>query len=247
LNINEESQKKIWKYDLKNEAIAAAVAGMFPVTNLDQRCITFTIHLQDRARHETLCQNLFDTIELFMENLGRKRKSASYSGLASFIDVNGSKFGGFDRDPSQIHCHGCIFIPHGIDSEQIISLINNMTTSLWGKFDLVKSAPNAIHFSIFDRNRSEATISDWISYAQKEECRIQSEGSFGFFLPFDVRHTYGEKVAAQMEHKRDLVLGMLQGHESFKIFRKPRNEPSKSNFYNGLHDVSSSGFHQDLV
>jgi hypothetical protein len=221
LNINEESQKIIWKYDLKNEAIAAAVAGMFPITNLDQRCITFTIHLHNRTQHEALCRILFDTIEVFMKNLDLKQKSASYSGLASFIDVNGSKFGGFDRDPSQIHCHGCIFIPYGIDSEQIISLINNLTTSLWGRSDLVKTTQNAVHFAVFDRNRSDATILDWISYAQKEECRVESEESFGFYLPFDIRHTYGEKVAAQMEAKRAFVLGMLQGRQNFKIFRKP--------------------------
>lgn len=227
MNMHNGIHKKFFKkYDLIDEALAAATAGMHPVTAVDQRCITFTIHLTSAARHEPLCRTLFGTTETFFNRLGVKRRSASHTGLLSFIDVNGSKFTGADRDESQVHCHGAIFIPHGISKQDCDKLIKLLASEARHATDrgalITKQRHDAVQFTMFDRNRSDASLKNWIAYAQKEEVRVGTVGTFGVFLPFDMRQQYGQVVASMIKGKRDKTLATLEGPESFKIFRKPK-------------------------
>ena len=221
------------KYDLIDEALAAATAGMHPVTAVDQRCITFTIHLTSAARHEPLCRTLFDTTEVFFTNLGVKRRSASHTGLLSFIDVNGSKFTGADRDTSQVHCHGAIFIPHGIskkDCDKLIKLLASRARHATDQGALIaKPCREAVQFTMFNRNRADASLKNWIAYAQKEEARVGTAGTFGVFLPFDMRQQYGQVVASMIEGKRDKTLATLEGPDSFKTFRRSKPPLSDPN------------------
>ncbi|MFC0339955.1 hypothetical protein ACFFII_04155 [Paracoccus niistensis] len=227
MNIHNGKHKKTFKkYDLIDEALAAATAGMHPVTAIDTRCITFTIHLTSAARHEPLCRTLFGTTETFFTELGVKRRSASHTGLLSFIDVNGSKFTGAARDESQVHCHGAIFIPHGTSKEDCDSLIKLLASEARDATDkgalIAKPRRDAVQFTMFDRNRPDASLKNWIAYAQKEEVRVRTVGTFGVFLPFDKRNEDGQAVASKIEGKRDKTLAILQGYEGFKVFRYPR-------------------------
>lgn len=220
--INKRKIRSFWKYDLRDESIAAAVAGMSAYTELDRRCIVFTIHLQERKKHDLLCQIIFEKTEKFLVKLGKKRRSASHSGIASFVDVNGSKFGGADRDLNNVHCHGCIFIPHGITDQQVddlvISLILTTKHSL-RCVGVVKTSPNAIHFARFQRKLAGASLKDWVGYCQKDATRLDVEENIGVFLPFDTQESYGLETAKKMARKRDIVLGVLRSSDSFKVFR----------------------------
>lgn len=217
---------KIWKYNLVDEAIAGASSGMFPITGLDQRCIIFTIHLTSVAGHPQLCRTLFDTTESFFTSMGVRRRSASYSGLASFIDVNGSKFSGADRDRRQVHCHGFILIPWNTKQEDVQRLMVQLEwaahqASHNGQF-LVKSMPNAVEYRVFDCTREGADLGSWVAYAQKEAVRINTEGDLGVMLPFDIRGEYGSQTASQIEGKRNKVLGTLRSCDRVKIYRSPK-------------------------
>lgn len=214
--------KRIWKYNLVDEVIAGASSGMFPITGLDKRCIIFTIHLVDMTGHPSLCRTLFDTVESFFANMGLKTRSASYSGIASCIDVNGSKFTGADRDMRQVHCHGFILIPWNIGDENVQRL---MTKLEWAAYQashndrlVVKAMPSAVEFKVFDCSRPDSDLGNWVAYAQKEAVRIDKEGDHVVLLPFDIRSEYGADVADMIEGKRDTVLDALQGHDRFKIY-----------------------------
>lgn len=215
--------KRIWKYHLVDEVLAAASAGMSATTGLDQRCIIFTIHLNSLAGHPPLCRTLFDTAKSYFIEKGIKRRSASYSGLASFIDVNGSKFSGADRDHSQVHCHGFIFIPWNTSPEDTQQLITSLEFSAYqvcqdGQF-AVKSTPDAIEIKLFDPTRKDTDLGSWTEYAQKEAVRIETQGDLMVLLPFDTRTDYGAKVAVQIDGKRQKTLTVLRSKERFKILR----------------------------
>ena len=75
---------------------------------------------------------------------------------------------------------------------------------------------------MFDRNWADASLKNWIAYAQKEEVRVQTVGTFGVFLPFDMRQEYGDATASMIKGKRDKTLTTLEGPDSFKIFRRPK-------------------------
>lgn len=213
--------KRIWKYDLVNEVLAAASAGMSATTGLDQRCIIFTIHLTSEAGHLPLCRALFDTAESYFIKKQLKRRSASYSGLASFIDVNGSKFSGADRDHTQVHCHGSIFIPWNTspdDTKRLITVLEFAACqACYEEQFIVKSNPNAIEFKVFDPSRTDANLDGWTQYAQKDAARIAAQGDRMIFLPFDNRQDYGGRVADQIERKRNITLSVLRGRERFRI------------------------------
>ncbi|MBK4216633.1 hypothetical protein JJJ17_11905 [Paracoccus caeni] len=195
---------------------------MSATTGLDQRCIIFTVHLTSMAVHPPLCRTLFDTAESFFFKKGIKRRSASYTGLASFVDVNGSKYSGADRDRTQVHCHGFIFIPWHTSQEDTQQLITRLEFAahqacLEGQF-VVKNTPDAIEIRVFDSTRTDADLGSWTGYAQKEAVRIATNGDLMFLLPFDTRGDYGAKVAGQIEGKRDKTLNLLRSNERFKIF-----------------------------
>lgn len=213
--------KRIWKYQLVDEVIAAASAGMSATTRLDQRCIIFTIHLSSSAGHPPLCRTLFDTADSYFIEKGVKRRSASHSGLASFIDVNGSKFSGADRDQSQVHCHGFIFIPWNTCREDILQLIAQLEFEARqvrheGR-SVVKSTPDAVEIKMFDPARTDTDLCSWTEYAQKEAVRIATEGDLMVILPFDRRKEYGEKASRQIDGKRQKTLAVLGSKERFKI------------------------------
>lgn len=213
------------RYDLRHQSIAAAAAGMASYSELDKRCITFTIHLDDPARHEPLCRTLFDTIEEFFTNLRSKKPKVSHCGLASFLDVNGSKFSGADRDHRQNHCHGCIFIPHLTNRQEVACLMRIVAATALA-FEGVKIGPNTVHLAVFDRNRATATLVDWIGYAQKEATRFGTVGTFGVFLPFDIRYDLGAIAAKQIIGRRDVILETLGGTEGFKVYLTSRAHAS---------------------
>lgn len=215
--------KRIWKYHLVDEVLAAAASGMSAVTGLDQRCIIFTIHLTSMAGHPPLCRTLFDTAESYFTEKGLKRRSVSYSGLASFIDVNGSKFSGADRDHSQVHCHGCIFIPWNISPEDTQQLMTRLEFAAFQACHddqfVVKNTPHANQMKLFDHSRTDADLGDWTEYAQKEACRIATEGFQAVLLPFDISGEYDEKTALQIDRKAQKILTMLRGKDRLKILR----------------------------
>lgn len=213
--------KKIWKYHLADESLAAASAGMSATTGLDQRCIIFTIHLTSEAGHPPLCRALFDTVETYFIEKKLKRRSASYSGLKSFIDVNGSKFSGADRDKTKAHCHGSIFIPWNTsvnDAKALVTHLEIAACKVWhdGQF-VVKNHPSAVDFKIFDPSRSAANLVTWTEYAQKETTRVTSENVNMIFLPFDIRKNFDAKTSRQIEMKRDKTLQVLRSRERFKV------------------------------
>lgn len=221
--IDKATGKKSCKYELVDEALAAASAGMSATTGLDKRCIIFTIHLAHVSGHTLLCRALFDTAESYFINKPMKRRSASYTGLASFIDVNGSKFSGADRDHTQVHCHGCIFLPWNTSSSEMIELISQLEVAAFqacynGQF-LVKSNRVAIDFKIFDFLRTDSNLKNWTQYCQKETSRIETTGDVMIFLPFDIRTDYGPKVADQIIKKRDKTLALLRSNERFKVLQ----------------------------
>lgn len=150
-----------------------------------------------------------------------KRRSASYSGLVSFIDFNGSKFSGADRDHTQVHCHGSIFIPWNTSPEDVFQLVTKLEraalqASLEGQ-NIVKSHPNSIEFKIFEPSRTDANLVSWTAYAQKETTRIAADGDQMIFLPFDIREDYGARVASQIIGKRDKTLAVLSSGKRFRI------------------------------
>lgn len=221
--IDKITGKKIWKYDLVDEALAAASAGMSATTGLDKRSVIFTIHLTHASNHKPLCQVLFDTAESYFINKSVKRRSASYTGLASFIDVTGSKFSGADRDHTQVHCHGCIFLPWSTSPSETTGLISQLKLVAFQRSRdgqaLVKSSANAIDFRIFDFLRTDANLKIWTQYAQKETARIEATEDGMVFLPFDTRTDYGAKVANQITNKRDKTLTLLRSDKRFKILQ----------------------------
>ncbi|WP_347918399.1 hypothetical protein [Paracoccus marcusii] len=221
--IDKVTGKKIWKYHLVDEVLAAASAGMRATTGLDQRCIIFTIHLNSVEDHPQICQTLFQTAESYFSKIGLRRTSATYTGLASFIDVNGSKFSGADRDHSQMHCHGILLIPWNIRIEQVQQLIVRLESASsqankGGQF-ITRNSLGAIEIKLLNVHLNNNNLPRWVEYAQKETVRITTEGDLMILLPFDTRVSYGEKVAAQIERKRDKTLISLQGPERFKILR----------------------------
>lgn len=218
--------KRIWKYNLVDETIAGAASGMFPITGLDKRCIIFTIHIVDMTGHPSLCRTLFDTVESFFADKKLKLRSATHCGLASFIDVNGSKFTGADRDMRQVHCHGFMLIPWNTGEEDVQRLIAQLDwaahqASHRGQF-IVKTMPSAVEFKTFDCSRSDSDLGTWVAYAQKDAARIDKEGDHVVMLPFDMRNEYGVNVAGMIEEKRQTVLDMVRGREKFKVFRAPK-------------------------
>lgn len=218
--------KRIWKYNLVDESIAAAASGMFPITGLDKRCIIFTIHIVDMTGHPSLCRTLFDTVESFFADKKLKLRSATHCGLASFIDVNGSKFTGADRDMRQVHCHGFVLIPWNICEEDVQRLMTKLEwtahqASHNGRF-VVKAMPSAVEFKVFDCSRPDSGLGTWVAYAQKEAVRIDQTGDHVVMLPFDMRSEYGADVAGMIEKKRMSVLSMVRGGDRFKVFRSPK-------------------------
>ena len=166
---------------------------------------------------------MFDTAESYFIQTGLKRTSATYTGLASFIDVNGSKFSDADRDRTQIHCHGILLIPWNIRLEQVQQLIMFLESAssqvCGGSHYIVKRGSEAIEIRLLDISLNKNDLARWTEYAQKETVRIATEGDLMVLLPFDIRMSYGKRVAAQIERKRDKTLSYLQGAERFKILR----------------------------
>lgn len=224
--------EKTSQYKLANEGIAAAAAGMKSHSQLDERCLIFTVHLTGPAQHEQLCRTMFGKVEQFLESIGLKSPAHSASGLASYLDVNGSKFTGADRDPTQVHCHGMIFCPHGVTDYQYQELIKQLTSAaielVRDRYLLPRNATSVVSITRFDRNRRREadgcslSLSHWVSYAQKEEVRVSATTGLGIYLPFDMRHSYPKHVREQLEKKRDLILDDLTTSNRFKVFRLPR-------------------------
>lgn len=210
--------KLLWSYSLEHEALAAAASGMHKFTGLDERCIKFTIHLNDPTQHEQLCGALFSLVEAYFANSGRRRVSISHSGLMSFRDVNGSKFTGAARDLQQNHCHGFVFIPHAVSDQDAARLAQLMTEAA-RLCAGVKMAPDAVQVAPFEVRRQGPSLAQAIRYAQKEEARWDVHGTFGVFLPFDIREAYGDRATQHILNKRDLILRTLDSEDSFKVFR----------------------------
>ncbi|SCY14003.1 hypothetical protein [Paracoccus tibetensis] len=224
--------EKTQQYKLVNEGIAAAAAGMKSHSQLDERCLIFTVHLTGPAQHEQLCRTMFGKVEQFLESIGLKCPAHPASGLASYLDVNGSKFTGADRDPTQVHCHGMIFCPHGMTDHQYQELIEQLTSAaielVHSRYLLPRNVASVVSVTRFDRNKrreadgSALALSRWVSYAQKEEVRVSATTGLGIYLPFDMRHSYPKHVRERLEKKRDLILGELNTSNHFKVFRRPR-------------------------
>ena len=191
---------------------------MTSFADLHRRCITFTIHLDDPARHEPLCRTLFGTIEAYFTKFLAKNPRVTHGGLFSALDVNGSKFGGWDRDPRQNHCHGCIFIPHGIAALYVDRLLDRLRDTAM-MADGVKSGPDAIRFTLFDRNSHAATLAGYIAYALKEAVRAETVGTFAVILPFDDRASMGKQRKAWIERRQREILQVLGGPDRFKVYR----------------------------
>lgn len=206
------------KYHLQDETLAAAASGMSSYSDLDKRCITFTIHLTDPSKHTELCRHLFYETEQFLTSRLGKKPKVSHSGLASFLDVNGSKFSGADRDFRQSHCHGCIFTPHCLNEQDVVQLIGKLIHAARSS-DGVKCSPHAIHLRPFDRQRHTATLLDWVGYAQKEAARVTTSGFLGVFLPFDMHTSYSPMQAEFIKKRRDVILQTLRGPDRFKVCR----------------------------
>lgn len=212
-----------WKYDLSHESLAAAASGMTSFADLDKRCITFTIHLDDPARHEPLCRTLFGTIEVYLTKFLGRNPRVSHSGLFSALDVNGSKFSGWDRDPRQNHCHGCIFIPHGITAPQVDRLLGSLRDAAL-MADGVKSGPDAIRFNLFNRNSHAATLADYLAYSLKEAVRIDAGGTFAVILPFDSLILDGGDVEKMVRRRQEEILRTLGGPDRFKVYREAQKD-----------------------
>lgn len=209
---------KLTPHDLKHESLAAAASGMLSYADLDRRCITFAIHMDGPDRHDPLCRTLFDTIEGYLTKLLGKNPRVSHCGLFSALDVNGSKFSGADRDPSQHHCHGSIFIPHGIaaqDVDLLLQLLEDTALLCEG----TKPGPEAIKFALFDRHSRAATLADYIAYALKEAVRTETVGTFAVILPFDDRASMGKQRKAWIERRQHEILQALGGPDRFKVYR----------------------------
>ena len=191
---------------------------MTSYADLDNRCITFTIHLDDPARHEPLCRTLFGTVEAYFTNLLGKTPRLTHTGMLSALDINGSKFSGWDRDPRKNHCHGCIFIPHGIEAPDVDLLLDTLRHTVL-MIDGVKSGPDAIRFTPFDRNSHTATLADYIAYALKEAVRTETVGTFAVMLPFDDRARMGKQYKAWIERRQCEILLVLGGADRFKVYR----------------------------
>lgn len=219
MNLNNKLyETSFWKYDLKHESLAASASGMSSFTDLDKRCITFTIHLDSPARHELLCRAFFVIIEEYFTNLLGKNPRVSHSGLFSALDVNGSKFSGADRDPRHNHCHGCIFIPHGIAARDVTRLMENLRDAAL-MADGVKCGPDAIHFAPFDRHSRNATLADYVAYALKEAVRTDTVGTFAVILPFDDCASMGKRRRECIERRQHEILQALGGQDRFKVYR----------------------------
>lgn len=220
------------KYNLINEAIAAASSGMKSYANLDERCIIFTIHLTSPSQHRHLCQVMFEAVEQYLENVGFRHKNYHSSGLASYLDVNGSKFTGADRDDTMVHCHGMIFCPCELTEDHYVSLMEHLQNAArvatGDRYPLVKSPRQAIEITRFNRDRRRDTdgrqlgLGDWVSYAQKEEARISAKTNLGIYLPFDARASLAKHDRARLEKRRDSILQELNSQNSFKVFRHPK-------------------------
>lgn len=191
---------------------------MSSFADLHRRCISFTIHLDDPARHEPLCRTLFGTTEAYFTKFLGKNPRVSHCGLFSALDVNGSKFCGWDRDPRQNHCHGCIFIPHGFDVPDLSRLLDMLRDAALVA-DGVKSGQDVIRFTVFDRNSQAATLADYIAYALKEAVRTETVGTFAVILPFDDRASMGKQHKAWIERKQLEILQVLGGPDRFKVYR----------------------------
>lgn len=215
-------QHRFGKYHLAKESIATATCAMHPVTELHKRALIFTIHLRNRSDHHRICESIYRHAEIFCEKSGIKKRSLSYTGLASFIDVNGSKFTGADRDSSKVHCHGVIFLPHSLNHELTEILIQNLhgtfiSTSKSGKF--LQQRSDAVEIKNFDFGAGKKSVLNWIGYAQKEVTRIDSKEEIGIFLPFDLRNSFSQQVRARIEAKQHYILTELRGPSAFKIYR----------------------------
>lgn len=207
-----------WSYDLTHQAIAAAASGMHKFTGLDDRCVKFTVHLQDPARHRDVCSLLFGIAEKFFDDLCRKKPSITHCGLMSFLDVNGSKFTGASRDLTQAHCHGFLFTPHGVVDQEYSQLSDAMADAV-RSCDGVKSAANAVQVARFDVRRGGPSLRHAVQYAQKEAVRCDTVGTFGVFLPFDIRNSYGCRPAQHILGKRDAIMLGLESVDCFKVYR----------------------------
>lgn len=216
------------KYSLMNEAIAAASSGMYPVTGLDTRSLKLTIQLNHRSHHEPLCRELYEATENFCRNLSIRKKSISYSGLGSFLDVNGSKFTGADRDFRQIHCHGFIFIPHNISPEDQDSLISLLEAVALGSTQndqlCVKQSVKAVQIERFVQHQDDKSLLSYVSYAQKEAVRNETVTDFGVFFPFEDRTKIDRKTKAQIEKMQWKTLQTLRGPDAHMIFQAPKKE-----------------------
>ncbi len=191
---------------------------MSSFAELDKRCITFTIHLDDPAQHEPLCRTLFGTIEAYFTKLIGKKPNVSHCGLFSALDVNGSKFSGADRDLRQVHCHGGIFVPHGIaplDLARLLEILRRTALTLKG----VKIGSDAILFKLFDRHSNAATLADYTAYALKEAVREETIGNFSVILPFDDRGCMNGQEQTRIERRQQKNLRVLRGQERFKVYR----------------------------
>lgn len=219
LNINEKIINfSVRKYDLGNEMIAASASGMTSYADLDKRCITFTIHLDGPTSHDSLCRTLFDTTETYIIKLLGENPRISHTGLFSALDVNGSKFSGADRDPRQNHCHGSIFIPHGISALDVNGLLTKLrNTALM--VDGVKCGPDAVQFALFDRHSRPATLASYINYAMKDAIRTDSIAQLAVALPFDDRFNLSKWAQMAIERRQCVILQALGGGNRFKVYR----------------------------
>lgn len=194
---------------------------MTSYADLDKRCITFSIHMDDPDRHDPLCRTLFDTIEAYFTKLLGKNPKVSHCGLFSAPDVNGSKFSGADRDSRQNHCHGCIFIPHGIGTQDVERLLRQLEITAHEAVG-VKCGADAIWFALFDRHSHTATLAHCIGYAMKDSTRIEATGTFAVILPFDDRVSINVQNKDRIERRQAEILRVLGGQDRFKIYRGMR-------------------------
>lgn len=203
------------------ETLAAAVAGMYKYTELHKRCIVYSVHLKHEKYHDQICRDMFGAAEDFVASLDMVRKGVSYCGLLSFLDVNGSKFTAADRDPALVHCHGSIFIPHGINEDDRNKLIERLKHRI--SFSQgVRSCQAASEIRNFENEEHKANLLDMIKYDQKEATRIETFGNFGTILPWDIRSEYKSAETLKIEKRQEQVLNMLRGPDRFKIWREQK-------------------------
>lgn len=176
--------------------LATAMCGIASVACPEKRSLAFTVRLPAADLHAALCRTLFQEVEAIVASLDFKKRSPTWSGLLSFIDIEGSRYSGAAKNRHHVHCHGLVILPHNIPPDGIrkaIVRLGDLTRRWLAQLSDRKATASGVDIRILSCSSGiQNSLEAWIAYAAKHALS-ESSCELATILPWDERTTYSAK------------------------------------------------------